>query len=400
MKKNSLLICLIVLLLACVKNDTIIREIPFEFEGNNNAPNLVSNNGFLTLSWIKSGKDGEATLQYSQLKKDNWENPKNVVTGTNWFINWADFPANAINDDLILTSYLKKSEESTYSYDVILNLQNLSGTPIKENFLLNTDGVKAEHGFVSMIPNKKNGFFVTWLDGRNTVKTHSDSHHKPMTIRVAEVSKNGTIFNENEIDGSTCDCCQTSITLAPNGPIVVYRDRSNEEIRDIYIARNVDGVWLSPKSVFNDNWQIKGCPVNGPKIVSDTKNIAVVWFTEANNRPSVNLSFSFDEGSFFESPIQINDGIAIGRVDAVFLNSKEVLVSYMEDFENNTYLKCKKVSLNGVSSKAFVIAKLEGGRATGVPQLEVFEDNVYAVWTVSEGTNKQLKSVKFNVEKL
>ncbi|NQV78238.1 MAG: sialidase, partial [Lutibacter sp.] len=40
------------------------------------------------------------------------------------------------------------------------------------------------------------------------------------------------------------------------------------------------------------------------------------------------------------------------------------------------------------------------GRATGVPQLEVFEDNVYAVWTVSKGTNKQLKSVKFNVEKL
>ena len=42
------------------------------------------------------------------------------------------------------------------------------GEKIKEDFILHSDGVKSEHGFVSIIPNDNNGFYVTWLDGRNT----------------------------------------------------------------------------------------------------------------------------------------------------------------------------------------------------------------------------------------
>jgi hypothetical protein len=68
--------------------------------------------------------------------------------------------------------------------------------------------MKAEHGFVSVISNEKNGFLITWLDGRNTLMELKKSHHKAMTIRVAEVSSDGTIFNETQLDRRTCDCCQ------------------------------------------------------------------------------------------------------------------------------------------------------------------------------------------------
>ena len=59
-----------------------------------------------------------------------------MATGSNWFVNWADFPAHAINENLILSSYLKKSDSGTYTYDVILSLQKLSGEKVKEDFLL------------------------------------------------------------------------------------------------------------------------------------------------------------------------------------------------------------------------------------------------------------------------
>ena len=321
-----------------------------------------------------------------------------LFRSSDWFVNWADFPANAINEDLILTSYLKKSASGTYTYDILLNLETLSGKKIKDNFLLNTDGIKAEHGFVSMIPSNNKGFFITWLDGRNTVTNTNEAHHKAMTIRFAEITSIGEIINETELDATTCDCCQTSIAMTNDGPIVVYRNRSEDEIRDIYITKYRNGIWEHPIPVYNDGWKINGCPVNGPKVIVNKTTTAVAWFTAADDNPKVNLSFSISDKDEFDLPIQLNDLDAIGRVDVAFINSKEVLVSYMEFDDNDTYLKVKKVSVEGEVSKAFIISKIDSGRDTGVPQLEVMDNIVYLVWTNLIDGKNQLKSVKFNSE--
>ena len=394
--KNFIVLILITVLISCSKQEVIIENIQFSFGENNVAPNLVSKDGNLTLSWISSEEDQEAVLYYSQFINENWKAPVRITSGSDWFVNWADFPANAINGDLILTSYLKKSASGTYTYDVVLNLETLSGEKIKENFLLNTDGVQAEHGFVSMIPTNEKGFFITWLDGRNTIEDTKDGHHKAMTIRFAEISDTGEILNESELDAATCDCCQTSIAMTNDGPIVVYRDRSKEELRDIYSTKYVDGKWKAPTPVHQDGWKINGCPVNGPKVVANSTNVAVAWFTAANDTPLVNISFSTSNGDTFNSPIQLNDLDAIGRVDVAFLNSTEVLVSYMEVDDIGTYLKVKKVSLDGKISEAFTVSEIDGGRNTGVPQLEIMKGEVFLVWTISIEGKNQLKSVRLD----
>jgi hypothetical protein len=61
-----------------------------------------------------------------------------------------------------------------------------------------------------------------------------------------------------------------------------------------------------------------------------------------------------------------------------------------------TYLKIKKVSIDGKVSEAKTIAIIDEGRNTGVPQLEIMKENVFLVWTnVVKGKN-QLKTVKLN----
>ena len=136
--KNFIVLIFMIILISCSKQEVIIENIQFSFGENNVAPNLVAKEGNLTLSWISSEEDQEAVLYYSQFINKNWKAPVRITSGSDWFVNWADFPANAINGDLILTSYLKKSASGTYTYDVILNLETLSGEKIKENFLLNT----------------------------------------------------------------------------------------------------------------------------------------------------------------------------------------------------------------------------------------------------------------------
>jgi hypothetical protein len=387
-------------IISCTTKEVFIENIPFSYGNNNAQPNLVSSNGALSLSWISSKNENNASLHFSQFKNGKWIKPQTIAYGNNWFVNWADFPAHAINEDLIITSYLKKSASGTYTYDVILNLQKLSGEKIKQNFLLNTDGVKAEHGFVSIIPSNKKGFFITWLDGRNTLEKSLDGHHKPMTIRFAEITNKGDIIKESELDASACDCCQTSIANTNNGPIVVYRDRSEKEVRDIYSIRNINGVWEDPNPLHNDGWTINGCPVNGPKVAVNSTNLAIAWFTVSNDNPLVNVSFSKTNGDSFGTPLKINDHDAKGRVDVAFLNTEEIIVSYMEADDIGTYLRIKKVSVNGKVSKPITISKIDGGRNTGVPQLEIINNEIFIVWTISVDGINQLKSVKLSLENI
>ncbi len=382
---------------SCSKNEINLKEIPFNFGENNAEPNLVSRNGKLSLTWISSERNKEAKLFYSEYKNGSWIEPITIASGKDWFVNWADFPANAINKNLLLSSYLKKSAKGTYTYDVVLNLQNLEGNYIKKDLLLHTDGIQAEHGFVSMLPNKNDGFFITWLDGRNTVTKNNDGHHKPMTIRFAEITKTGIIINEKELDSSTCDCCQTSMIDTKNGPIIVYRNRSKAEIRDIFITRKIKDNWTKPVAVYNDNWKINGCPVNGPKVIANENNIATAWFTVKEENPVVKIAFSDDFGVNFDTPIIVSEKGVLGRVDAVFLNKYEVLVSYIETDDLGTFLKCKKVHKNGNISETIIIEKIDSGRNSGVPQLEIFNNQIFAVWTTSINNKNQLKIVKFNL---
>ena len=394
MKKFTIILSF--LAISCTSKDVIVKEISFLYENSNAQPSLVSGEGSLSLSWISSNDGKKSSLNFSQFKEGKWVNTQTMATGSNWFVNWADFPAHAINENLILSSYLEKSDSGTYTYDVILSLQKLSGEKVKEDFLLHTDGVKAEHGFVSIIPNHNQGFFITWLDGRNTVEKDLDGYHKPMTIRFAEITNKGDIIDESELDSATCDCCQTSIAVTNKGPVVVYRDRSDKEVRDIYIARKINGIWGVPTPIHNDGWEINGCPVNGPKVASNSNNLAVSWFTVSNEKPTVNLSFSKSNGASFGAPIKINDDDPIGRVDVAFLNPQEVLVSYIEGDDVGTYLRIKKVSIDGKISAPITISKIDGGRSTGVPQLEILDNEAFIVWTVFEGEKNQLKTVKLS----
>jgi hypothetical protein len=334
-------------------------------------------------------------LYYAELKNGVWETPNEIIRGADWFVNWADFPMITENKGHLLSHVLKKSSPDTYSYDIILNVLPIDSTAWVTDLPLHTDGMPTEHGFVTALPYKEDSFFISWLDGRNT-QEKVDGSRGAMTLRAAEVSAYGQVGNEIELDSRTCDCCQTTATITSNGPVVIYRDRSEEEIRDISIVRNVAGKWTAPKTIYPDNWFIKGCPVNGPKAASLGNNLAVAWFTAAIDQPKVNLVFSKDGGINFDNPIQINDATAIGRVDVLLLKKGIAIVSWMQMEDKGAVLKAVKVDSSGNSGEPVLIARLEGSRNTGFPQMELVGDNVYFAWTHVSGVGSSVKTAYVN----
>lgn len=353
---------------------------------------LSENNKTLHISWYSKAGTDTTRLYTAAREADKWSAIDLVAEGNDWFINWADFPnLLTFGNDSKAISYLQKSGDDLFAYDVHLKLSTTSGSDWATDLVPHNDGTQTEHGFVSMAPMGGNTLGMIWLDGRNYEEQgHSDhdSHGAgDMSLRFARISEMATIEEEQELDARTCDCCQTALAATPSGLVAVYRDRSAEEVRDIAYTRYDKGEWTSPQILFADDWQIKGCPVNGPAIAAKGDEVAVAWFTAANAINKVQLIRSEDEGRSWAEPIIIDDQKPIGRVDVSLLPDRSAMVSWL-DAEGA--LKVKRIRQDGTTAGAATVVKLEGSRSSGFPQMECSKDTLYLAWT----ENKEQKQVR------
>ncbi len=409
LKKHATLICLAIgLLISCKddkkKEDPISEEelktvVQFRnpSEENSQLPRLFSTGKALYFSWVTT-VDNSDKLHYAVLNNDVWSLPSEIAQGTDWFTNWADFPAIAENNGNILSSYLQKSDTATYTYDIKLAIYNAEEQKWNKDLILHDDNTKSEHGFVSILPFEESDFFATWLDGRNTAGGHDDHNHDSgvgaMTLRGAFVKNDGTIYNDLQLDERICDCCSTGAAMTRNGPVVVYRDRSEDEVRDISIVRWVDNIWTEPETVSKDNWEIAGCPVNGPATDAIGNNVVVAWYTAAKDKPKVQVIFSEDGGASFGLPIRVDSHDTLGRVDVSIISENEAVVSWIETIGDDTLIQLLKVGSNGSKGDVVTLATTSASRASGFPQIEILNGFIYAAWTVIDSDDASKKSIQ------
>ena len=365
------------------------------FPENSSESFLLSTDKDLFISWTEQVLDSNF-LYVTKLEGGSWSNKKLITKGTDWFVNWADFPSISYNNlsNSIFSFHLQKSSEETFSYDVNYHIN--SKETWKDMNKIHDDNTFSEHGFVSSIP-YKDGFMVSWLDGRNTYGVGDHGHAKgAMTIRSAVLDFNGNIVSQNVIDEMVCECCQTSMAISGDIPIVVYRDRSEGEIRDIYYSRYIDSNWTEPHPIHNDGWEINGCPVNGPNVDSYGDNVVVSWFSASNGRPKVNLKFSTDNGRTFGDKILIDEveNSPLGRVDIELISETEAMISWLSTVDGKGKLLIRKIKTNGEIGLIKVVDEISTERSTGFPQIEKFNDDVYISWTDNSESGKKVRVTK------
>jgi hypothetical protein len=373
-------------------------------------PNLfVSKDGKVLLSWVEYIKDSIDVLAFSYLEGEQWSAPKIIAKGNNWFVNWADFPSIVAYDnssDHLAAHWLQKSAKGKFDYDIRIAQSLDGGNTWQKSFVLHSDGIAAEHGFVSMLPVGENKMFATWLDGRYTKTENSSDGHDhegqqgAMTLRGAFFNPQGQVLEEFELDDRICDCCQTSAALTSNGPIIAYRDRTEEEIRDISIVRQVGKDWTRPRNISKDNWEIAGCPVNGPKIIASGNKVALAWFTMANDTAKVQLVLSNDGGAHFSAPILIDDGKPLGRVGLAFIDD-DVVVSWLEQLDTEeAAIRLAKVSNQSVQKK-LTLTKTSASRSSGFPIMKSWNNQLVLAWTevLDEAENTSVRTALVEMKK-
>ena len=348
---------------------------------NSKYPNLTETDRGLAIVWYEPIVEGHA-LKWSEFNGRSWSKPVIVTTGEEYFINWADFPSIFYNGkNHLVVHWLEKNGDGTYDYVVKVSQSFDRGRSWSRPIIPHKDNKLGEHGFVSFFNASNNKVGLVWLDGRNMMGEEHGHGYGQMNLYSTTIDKNGILGEEILLDDRVCECCPTSAVNIENDILVAYRDRSLSEIRNINLVRWNNSSWQKPHSLHNDNWKIAGCPVNGPKLAVTGNNVAAVWYTSPNENPIIYISFSKDGGKKFNSPIRIDNGNPIGRVDCIWLDSNRVLVSWMEMGEKSTNVIFSTVYIENHKGSSKIVTQILPGRSSGHPVISRYRQNIFLAWT-------------------
>ncbi|WP_024891973.1 sialidase family protein [Luteimonas huabeiensis] len=391
---------------------TRVEPWPLPAQPGSSAPDLtVAPDGRVLLSWIDSQPGRRHLFRFSNWWPADvrWDSaPKTIAVGNRMVVNWADTPhILATPDGALWAHWLQKNGDAPYAYDVALTRSRDGGASWSPPVLPHDDGTATEHGFVALWPQGESLLGLAWLDGRATAGAHAaadgeaDAHEGggAMALRAALFDGALQPVLASTLDTRVCDCCQTDVAVTAKGPLLVYRGRSPDEVRDILATRLQGNVWTAPRRVHADGWTMPACPVNGPAVAADGDAVVVAWYTEAGGAPQVRLARSLDAGDTFQAPLTLDEGAAVlGRV-AVALDAQQARVLWLreENGAQSLWLARYTPDLARELERVQVAALQGGGRATGFPRLAVSGGIAHVVWTDVVDGSPQLRGARLGV---
>ena len=342
----------------------------------------ADDDGPVWLSWVEPGDTTEHAFRYASFDGRDWSAPQTIAAGDDWFVNWADVPSfQTLPDGRKAAHYLVSSGPDIFAYDVHITQADDDGT-WQESITPHQDGTETEHGFASMLP-LNDGLLAVWLDGREM------ADDGPMTLRGATLDASGAVQRKDELDDHVCECCPTSGVHTDDGALFAYRDRTEDEVRNISLVRRTDDGWSDSHTLHDDGWQIEGCPVNGPALDASGDHVVAAWFTGADNRPRVYAAFSDNSGHQFSAPVPIANQ-AHGRVDVALLDDASAIVSWIGYDENgNAALRLRRIDADGTLESPITVTPIDAGRSSGIPRLARHDDQLYVAWVDTDSDRVQ-----------
>jgi hypothetical protein len=353
----------------------------------------VTGEGAVLMSWLESGDDASVALRFAELRSGVWSPPQTIVRDPALLANWADFPSvMPLGDGALVAHWLARSGTDKYAYEARVATSRDGGRTWSEPVVLHADASPVEHGFVSLWPVRSAVAGAAWLDAR--------AHRTDGAMRLLHREIDGASLGaEQTLDARVCDCCQTAAAMSARGPVVVYRDRSPEEIRDIAIVRLTSTGWSEPTLVHADGWKIDACPVNGPAVAAEGDRVVVAWFTAAGDTARVHVAFSDDAGRTFAPPVRVDDGTPAGRVAVAVDDSSGAFVSWIERIGGDTAeVRVRRVGRDGGLHDPVVVASSTASRASGFPRMVRAGHELVFAWT-EPGTPSLVRVARASIER-
>lgn len=342
-------------------------QLPSPASANSAAPQLASNaRGEAALIWVDPGAEGQPNavkVSTYLAGASAWSSAQRVHESPNVAVDPWDTPQLVIDNRGALTAVWPQREGAG---GPLASRSRDHGATWEPATPLAPDGQAVE--FASIAPRGDGAALAVWLDGRDRETTKAQS----LRSRILFSNTPDTL-----IDPRVCDCCATGIAVFPDGSaIAVYRNRSDDEVRDISFARLKNGAWSPPAPLSRDGWKISGCPVNGPAVSANGARVVAAWPTAADGGMRVYAATSASAGEPFLMPARVDDGHPLGHVGAVQLKGGDAFVSWVEAgaAANEAFILLRRVSADGSLSVPARLATVPRARRLGVPRITLLVD--------------------------
>ena len=380
---------------APASGDYLVQDWVLPAQPGSMAPDLrVAPDGRVLISWLNRQQGRRNVLQFaSYTEAGGWQSlPRTIAVGQSLIANWADTPhLLATADGALWVQWLQANAVGPAAYDVALARSRDGGMTWNQIARVNEDTTASEHGFAALWPRGSDAIGIAWLDGREQhmppdTEQKDGAHHGggAMQLRANGFDMDLARGADAVIDARTCDCCQTDVAITTRGALLAWRDRSDDEVRDIVVARmQDDGRWTTPKSVHADGWKVEACPVNGPAIAARGNEAVVAWYSEAGGTPVVRIARSTNAGDVFAAPVDVDSGAAVrGQVD-VSIDAQQAWVAWLrEDAKGQSLMLARYTPDLSKRLQLIEVAKLGArGHASGTPRLAIDAGGAWLAWT-------------------
>lgn len=374
--------------------DYAVQDWVLPAQAGSMAPDLrVAPDGRVLISWLNRQQGRRNVLQFSSwTEAGGWQSlPRTIAVGQSLVANWADTPhILATADGALWVQWLQANAAGLAAYDVALARSRDGGMTWTQITRVNDDQTVSEHGFASLWPRGANAVGIAWLDGRDQRMPEGGAEgHAAHPAGAMQLRANGFDMDlargvDAVVDERACDCCRTDAATTDRGVLLAWRDRGEDEVRDIMVARlQDDGTWTRPVPVHADGWKVEACPVNGPAIAARGNAAVVAWYSEAGGTPAVRIARSTDAGAAFAAPVVVDTGAAVrGQVD-VAVDAQQTWVAWLrEDASGQALMLARYAPDLSKRLQLIEVARLGArGHASGTPRLAVDAGGAWLAWT-------------------
>ena len=174
------------------------------------------------------------------------------------------------------------------------------GRSFSVSHALNTSGAASDRGWQATTVDRRGTVHAMWLDHRALATRPKPEHdHYGDGADMAQFSSlyyaaippvapvapaiPVAASRERELSKGVCYCCKTAVATASDGAVfAAWRHVYPGNIRDIAFTVSRDGgqSFQPPQRVSVDNWQLAGCPDDGPALAAGRDgSVHLVWPT-------------------------------------------------------------------------------------------------------------------------
>ncbi len=97
--------------------------------------------------------------------------------------------------------------------------------------------------------------------------------------------------------------------------------------------------------------------------------------------PRVKVALSADGGNTFSSPVQVDEGDPLGRVDVAATENGGAIVTWIEHTSRGGEVRARQVDAGGQAREPVTVGKTSLGSASGFPRVERSGNSIVFAWT-------------------